>query len=77
VLALLYIIYTLVRSYYDPSLGPALPIEDRAESVGEVVRELLLGIAPVVVIIFATLASSSPASRRRRMPAPSARSPCC
>src|SRR5512147_2090474 len=54
-LALLYIVYTLVRSYLNPALGPALPPEDRAESVGEVVRELLLGIAPVVVIIFATL----------------------
>jgi tripartite ATP-independent transporter DctM subunit len=55
VLALLYILYTLIRSYFNPSLGPALPPEDRAESLGEVVRELLLGIAPVVVIIFATL----------------------
>jgi TRAP-type mannitol/chloroaromatic compound transport system permease large subunit len=35
--------------------GPALPPEERAESVGEVVRELLFGIAPIVVIIFATL----------------------
>ena len=55
VLALLYIIYTLVRSYLNPALGPALPIEERAESIGEVVRELLFGIAPVVVVIFATL----------------------
>src|SRR6476661_10665756 len=32
VLALLYIIYTLVRSFINPSLGPALPLEERAES---------------------------------------------
>src|SRR4249920_636560 len=55
VLALLYIVYTLVRSYLNPALGPALPLEERAESIGEVVRELVFGIAPVVVVIFATL----------------------
>ena len=54
-LSLLYIIYALVRSYLNPSLGPPLPIEERAESVGAVVRELVVGIAPVVLIIFATL----------------------
>jgi tripartite ATP-independent transporter DctM subunit len=55
VLALLYIVYTLVRSYLNPALGPALPPEERAESIGAVVRELVFGIAPVVVVIFATL----------------------
>jgi tripartite ATP-independent transporter DctM subunit len=54
-LSLLYIAYTMVRSYRNPALGPALPVEERAGSVGEVVRELLLGIAPVVVVIMATL----------------------
>ncbi|HVG04493.1 MAG TPA: TRAP transporter large permease subunit [Burkholderiaceae bacterium] len=54
-LSLLYIIYALVRSYLNPSLGPPLPVEERAESVGAVVRELVVGIAPVVTIIFATL----------------------
>ncbi|MEK6592094.1 MAG: TRAP transporter large permease subunit [Pseudomonadota bacterium] len=54
-LAGLYIAYTLTRSYLNPRLGPALPPEERAESVGEVVRELMFGIAPVVVVILATL----------------------
>jgi tripartite ATP-independent transporter DctM subunit len=54
-LAGLYIAYTLVRSYLDPSLGPALPPEERAGSVGEVVKELVVGIVPVVVVIMATL----------------------
>src|SRR4029079_13688627 len=54
-LAFLYIVYTLVRSYLNPALGPALPPEERAESIGQVVRELVFGIAPVVVVIFATL----------------------
>ena len=55
VLALLYIVYTLVRSYLNPALGPALPMDERAESIGEVMRELVFGIAPIVVVIFATL----------------------
>lgn len=54
-LAGLYVAYTLGRSYLNPSLGPPLPMEERAGSVGEIVRELLLGIAPVVVVILATL----------------------
>ena len=54
-LALLYIIYALVRSHLNPSLGPPLPVQERAESVGAIVRELVVGIAPVVLIIFATL----------------------
>ena len=51
----LYIVYTLVRSYLNPALGPPLPHDERAESIGEVVKELVVGIAPVVVVIFATL----------------------
>ena len=54
-LSLLYIVYTLVRSYINPSLGPPLPVSERAESIGAIVRELTFGIAPVVVIILATL----------------------
>ncbi|MCU0897080.1 MAG: TRAP transporter large permease subunit [Burkholderiales bacterium] len=54
-LAGLYIVYTLVRSYMNPALGPALPPEERADSIGEVVRELALGILPVIVVILATL----------------------
>ena len=51
----LYIVYALVRSYLNPALGPALPVEERAASFGIVVKELLLGIAPIVVVILATL----------------------
>jgi tripartite ATP-independent transporter DctM subunit len=54
-LALLYIAYTLVRCHLNPSLGPPLPMEERAGSVGEVVVELAVGIVPVVIVIFATL----------------------
>ncbi len=54
-LAGLYIVYTLVRCYMNPALGPPVPMEERAGSVGEIVKELVVGIAPVVVVIAATL----------------------
>lgn len=54
-LAGLYIAYTLVRSYIDPSLGPPVPVEERAKTVWHAAREILFGVAPVVVVIMATL----------------------
>jgi tripartite ATP-independent transporter DctM subunit len=54
-LAGLYTGYCLIRCQLNPSLGPPLPIKERAGSAGEVARELLLGVVPVVVVILATL----------------------
>jgi tripartite ATP-independent transporter DctM subunit len=54
-LASFYIVYTLVRSYLNPALGPALPMEERAPSVGHMVREFVLGMVPLGSLIFATL----------------------
>jgi tripartite ATP-independent transporter DctM subunit len=51
----LYITYTLTRCYIDPRLGPALPREHHATSVGALVKDLVFGIAPIVVVILATL----------------------
>jgi len=51
----LYIVYTLVRSYLRPKLGPALPREEWPKSAREVVVELLKGMVPVIVVIMATL----------------------
>ncbi len=56
-LAGLYIIYTLGRSFLRPELGPALPVEERATSAGQLLRELVLGIIPVFLLIFAALGS--------------------
>ena len=56
-LAFLYIAYTMTRSFINPSLGPPLPRELWAKSVGEVVRELLWGIVPMATIMFAALGS--------------------
>ena len=56
-LATIYIVYTLVRCYINPSLGPALPPELRAESFGWVIKELIVGVIPVSLLILATLGS--------------------
>jgi tripartite ATP-independent transporter DctM subunit len=54
-LALLYTVYAMGRAQLRPELGPPLPVEERAGSLAEVARELLLGIIPVSVLILATL----------------------
>lgn len=55
-LSTVYVIYTLVRSYLNPELGPPLSMEEiRETSAGEKVRELLLGIVPVTIVIACTL----------------------
>ena len=50
-----YAIYTLARCHFNPALGPALPPEEWPTSAWQVVRELVLGVIPVVIIILATL----------------------
>ena len=54
-LAFLYITYCLGRSFIDPSLGPSLPPEMRADSKWEVIKDLAIGVIPVVIAILATL----------------------
>ena len=56
-LASLYIVYAMTRSFINPQLGPPLPLEERAESYGQIVREFFAGIVPLAVIIFAALGS--------------------
>jgi tripartite ATP-independent transporter DctM subunit len=50
----LYIVYTLARSYINPELGPPLAMDER-RPFGYVLKELILGIAPIVIVIMATL----------------------
>ena len=54
-LATIFTLWCLVRCWINPSLGPPLPMEERAPSLGPVIRDLLLGVAPVVVVILSTL----------------------
>ncbi len=54
-LAGLYIVYTLTRSFLNPRLGPPVPKEERAESMVRVVREVIVGMVPLALLICATL----------------------
>ncbi|MGF1476244.1 MAG: TRAP transporter large permease subunit [Geminicoccaceae bacterium] len=56
-LAILYTGYALVRCWLDPSLGPALPVEDRAESMAHVWSEFLQGLLPPSLLVFSALGS--------------------
>lgn len=53
----LFLTYCLVRCFFQPHLGPALPADKRAPSVLYVIKEFFLGIVPLSVIIAATLGS--------------------
>ena len=54
-LSVLFTVWCLVRCWINPALGPVLPKELRAPSLGPVVVDLLLGVVPVLVVIAATL----------------------
>ncbi|MFQ5994491.1 MAG: TRAP transporter large permease subunit [Acidiferrobacterales bacterium] len=54
-LAGLFLGYTMLRSFLNPRLGPALPPEERATSLLPVIKEFFLGIVPPAVLILATL----------------------
>ncbi|HEU4379878.1 MAG TPA: TRAP transporter large permease subunit, partial [Hyphomicrobiaceae bacterium] len=56
-LASIYIVYLMVRSFLNPKLGPPVPMEERVHSAGVLVREVVLGVVPLLGLITATLGS--------------------
>jgi tripartite ATP-independent transporter DctM subunit len=54
-LAGLYIVYTLTRSFINPALGPPVPKEERAASFVQVLREVIVGMVPLALLICCTL----------------------
>jgi tripartite ATP-independent transporter DctM subunit len=54
-LASMYIVYTLVRSFINPSLGPPVPKEDRITDPLVVIREVVVGVLPLAMLIGFTL----------------------
>jgi tripartite ATP-independent transporter DctM subunit len=51
----MYILYTLVRCYWNPKLGPPVPKEERPTSLKPVLWECLVGMVPVTVLTIMTL----------------------
>jgi tripartite ATP-independent transporter DctM subunit len=56
-LAASYIVYTLIRSYINPRLGPPVPLEDRAKSAAALGKAVLVGVLPLALLISCTLGS--------------------
>jgi tripartite ATP-independent transporter DctM subunit len=56
-LAGLYLAYLMARSFFDPSLGPPVPLEERGASVASMIGEVLIGVVPLLALIAATLGS--------------------
>ena len=54
-LASLYIVYCLVRSMLNPSLGPPVPPAERITDVRKLAYEFVSGVVPLLVLIAATL----------------------
>jgi len=55
VLASLYVLYCLVRSFLNPALGPPVPKAERVTNPVELLREFLVGVVPLTVLIGFTL----------------------
>jgi tripartite ATP-independent transporter DctM subunit len=54
-LASLYIVYTLARSFWNPALGPPVPKDERAASFVAILREVIVGMVPLALLIMTTL----------------------
>jgi TRAP-type mannitol/chloroaromatic compound transport system permease large subunit len=56
-LAGIYIVYLIARSFIDPTLGPPVPKEDRVTDVGAILKEVFIGVVPLFLLIGATMGS--------------------
>jgi tripartite ATP-independent transporter DctM subunit len=56
-LAGIYITYLMGRSVWNPKLGPPVPKEERVHSLPVMVREVVIGVVPLLALISATLGS--------------------
>ena len=56
-LAAIYLVYLLTRSFIKPELGPPVPHEERIHSIAQLLWEVVVGVAPLFLLITATLGS--------------------
>jgi tripartite ATP-independent transporter DctM subunit len=52
-----YIAYLMLRSFLNPKLGPPVPLDERVHSLPVMLREVVVGIVPLLGLIAATLGS--------------------
>jgi len=57
ILAGIYILYVVIRCFLNPKLGPAVPLEERVGSLGQLLREVAIGVVPLACLVAATLGS--------------------
>jgi tripartite ATP-independent transporter DctM subunit len=56
-LAGIYLVYLLGRAFFNPKLGPPVPLEERVHSLPVMLREVAVGVVPLVCLIAAALGS--------------------
>jgi tripartite ATP-independent transporter DctM subunit len=56
-LAGLYLAYLLGRAFFNPKLGPPVPKAERVHSAAVIIREVVIGVVPLVFLIVAALGS--------------------
>jgi tripartite ATP-independent transporter DctM subunit len=56
-LAGIYLVYLLARAFFNPSLGPPVPKEERIHGIAVIVKEVAAGVVPLVALIAAVLGS--------------------
>jgi tripartite ATP-independent transporter DctM subunit len=56
-LAGLYLTYLMGRAFINPKLGPPVPVEERVHSMSVMVKEVLIGVVPLIMLIGAALGS--------------------
>ena len=56
-LAGIYLVYLATRAFINPKLGPPVPKEDRVSSLWLLIKEVLIGVVPLLGLIAATLGS--------------------
>ena len=56
-LAGIYLVYLLGRAFFNPKLGPPVPQEERVDSFAVLLREVVVGVVPLLALIAATLGS--------------------
>src|SRR5437899_10113839 len=56
-LAGIYLVYLIVRSTINPKLGPPVPKEERVTDIIVILKEVAVGVFPLLLLIVATLGS--------------------